>query len=168
MTDRELFARLKILIVDDSAEMRNVLAALLESMGVGAILSAASGEKGLELFCSEAPDLIITDGSMRPMDGYELTRRVRNGECPNGNGDCHDRDVPVLMISGHVGPEMVRLARDNGVTDYIGKPIMAATLYERVLAAVSKPIHIVETKAYRGPSPRRRLVPHMSIDPLSE
>lgn len=165
MTDRELFAKLKILIVDDSAEMRNVLTALCESMGVGTVLSASSGEQGLKLFCAEAPDLIITDASMRPMDGYELTRSVRNGECPQG--DCGDRDVPVMMISGHVGPEMVRLARDNGVTDYIGKPITAAMLYERILAAVSKPIHIVETKAYRGLSPTRRLVPRIS-DTFSE
>ncbi|KAB7739497.1 response regulator [Parvibaculum sedimenti] len=167
MTDRELFAKLKILIVDDSAEMRSVLAALCESMGVGAILSASSGEQGLKLFCAEAPDLIITDGSMRPMDGYELTRSVRSGECREDGTESCDRDVPVLMISGHVGPEMVRLARDNGVTDYIGKPITAAVLYERILAAVSKPIHIVETKAYRGPSPTRRLVPRIS-DTFSE
>lgn len=167
MTDRELFASLKILIVDDSAEMRNVLVALLETMGVGTILSAASGTEGLSLFCAQAPDLIITDGTMRPMDGYELTRRVRNGECADDGVERCNRDVPVLMISGHIGQEMVRLARDNGVTDYIGKPITAAMLYERILAAIAKPIHIVETGAYRGPSPTRRLVPRIS-DTFSE
>jgi len=168
MTTDELFAKLRVLIVDDSAEMRNLLVALLETMGFSDILCAASGEQGLRMFCDGKPDLIITDGTMRPMDGYEMTRRVRAGECPADSADCGDRDLPVLMISGHVGKDIVRHARDNGVTDYIAKPVTAETLYESILAAVSKPIHIVETKTYRGPSPTRRLVPRQSTGPLSE
>jgi len=168
MTSDELFTALKVLIVDDSIEMRNLLVALLESMGFAGILCAASGEEGLRMFCERRPDLIITDGNMRPMDGYEMTRRVRSGESLTEGEEVCDRDVPVLMISGHVADEAVKLARDTGVTDYIVKPITAETLYERVLAAVSKPIHIVETKTYRGPSPTRRLIPRISDGPLSE
>lgn len=168
MSGDSLFAALRVLIVDDSAEMRNLLVALLDSMGFSGTLCAASGEEGLRMFCERQPDLIITDGSMRPMDGYEMTRRVRGGECLTKGEEVCDRDVPVLMISGHVGAEAVKLARDNGVTDYIVKPVTAETLYERVLAAVSKPIHIVETKTYRGPSPTRRLIPRISDGPLSE
>ncbi len=167
MTKDELFAKLKVLIVDDSAEMRNLLVALLQSMGFAEIFCAASGEAVLRVFCDESPDLIITDGSMRPMDGYEMTRRVRAGDC-HGGENCDNRDVPVLMISGHVGDDIVRLARDTGVTDYIVKPVTAETLYESILSAVSKPIHIVETGSYRGPSPKRRLVPRISGETLSE
>jgi two-component system, chemotaxis family, chemotaxis protein CheY len=157
-----LFAKLRVLIVDDSVEMRNLLVALLQSMGFTDIFCAASGKEGLRVFCDRNPDLIITDGSMRPMDGYEMTRRVRAGDCPVGDGNCGDRDVPVLMISGHADEDIVKLARDNGVTDYIVKPVTAETLYESILSAVSKPIHIVETGNYRGPSPKRRLLPRIS------
>ena len=59
-------------------------------------------------------------------------------------------------------PDIVRWARDGGVTDYIVKPVTAELLLTRVLAAISNPVHIVETATYRGPSPRRRLVPHQA------
>lgn len=167
MTKDRLFAKLKVLVVEDSTEMKNLLVALLQSMGFAEIFCAVNGESGLRVFCDERPDLIITDGSMRPMDGYEMTRRVRAGDC-SGSGNCGDRDVPVVMISGHVGEEIVRFARDNGVTDYVVKPVTAETLYESILSAVSRPIHIVETGSYRGPSPKRRLVPRISGKAISE
>jgi PleD family two-component response regulator len=61
------------------------------------------------------------------------------------------------MLSGHMGPEIVARARDEGVTDYIVKPVTPELLYERVMEAVSKPVHLVETPTWRGPSPTRRL-----------
>lgn len=146
----ELLRSLRVLIVEDSGEMRRLLVALLASMGIGDVACAASGHDGLALFAAGEFDVIITDGDMRPMDGHEMTRCIR--ALSDGS------DIPVLMISGHVGQEIVRRARDGGVTDYIVKPVTAELLYERILAAVSTPIHIVETKTYRGPSPTRRLV----------
>lgn len=146
----ELLRSLRVLIVEDSGEMRRLLVALLAGMGIGDVACAASGHEGLALFAAGAFDVIVTDGTMRPMDGYEMTRCIR--ALRDG------ADIPVLMISGHVGKEIVRRARDDGVTDYIAKPVTAELLYERILAAVSTPIHIVETKSYRGPSPTRQLV----------
>jgi FixJ family two-component response regulator len=64
------------------------------------------------------------------------------------------------MLSGHGEPDIVEWARDEGVTDYIIKPVTAELLYERIIAAIAKPLHIIETATYRGPSPRRRLVVH--------
>lgn len=149
----EFFHKLKVLIVDDSAEMRRLLKALLESMGVTEIVEARDGAKGLDAFASHRPDIIITDGAMQPMDGYEMTRLVRAA----GNAEGANPDVPILMISGHVGRENVVHARDQGVTDYLAKPLSASMLYEAIIAAVSKPIHFVEKPGYRGPSPKRSL-----------
>lgn len=155
----ELFASLKVLVVDDSPEMRRLLTALLDVMGIGEVICASDGIAGLRLFSEHAPDLVITDGTMQPMDGYEMTRAIRalrNPDDPPGHGG----DVPVLMLSGHMGADIVARARDEGVTDYIVKPVTPALLYERLLEAVSKPVHVVETPTYRGPSPTRRLVAH--------
>jgi two-component system chemotaxis response regulator CheY len=149
----ELFQKLKVLVVEDSAEMRRLLSALLESMGIDQIVEAHDGMKGLAAFAEHRPDIIITDGAMQPMDGYEMTRRVRAA----GSVDGANPDVPILMISGHIGRENVVHARDQGVTDYIAKPLSASLLYEAILAAVSKPIHFVEKPGYRGPSPKRKL-----------
>lgn len=151
--DEEFFRRLKILVVEDSAEMQRLLVALLESMGVAQVKVAHDGERGLAAFAAERPDIIITDGAMVPMDGYEMTRRIRAAE----SGAGANPDVPILMISGHIGRENVSHARDQGVTDYLAKPLSATVLYEAIVAAVSKPIHFVEKPGYRGPSPRRSL-----------
>lgn len=154
----ELLRALRILVVDDSADMRRLLVALLASMGIGETTCAASGEEGLALFTERPFDLVITDGQMQPMDGYEMTRRIRALTGSKSNG----ADIPLLMISGHCDKETIARARDEGVTDYIVKPVTAELLYERVLAAVSRPIHVVEMDGYRGPSPKRRLVPHVA------
>ena len=151
--DPDFFRKLKVLVVEDSAEMQRLLVALLDSMGVGQVIVARDGEKGLAAFAGERPDIIVTDGAMVPMDGYEMTRRIRAAEA---GGDANP-DVPILMISGHVGRENVSHARDQGVTDYLAKPLSASTLYEAIVAAVSKPIHFVEKPGYRGPSPKRSL-----------
>lgn len=151
--DPEFFRRLKVLVVEDSAEMQRLLTALLASMGIGHVVVARDGEKGLAAFAAENPDIIVTDGAMTPMDGYEMTRRIR----ASGAGDAANPDVPILMISGHVGRENVAHARDQGVTDYLAKPLSAEMLYEAIVAAVSRPIHFVEKPGYRGPSPRRGL-----------
>jgi CheY-like chemotaxis protein len=167
-----LFSRLTILVVEDSANMRDLLTALLKTMGIGTIHCAPDGESGLKLFGEIAPDLVITDGMMQPMTGYAMTRAIRKlRAAPGTSGDIAARqgsDVPVLMLSGHDEPDIVEWARNEGVTDYIVKPVTPELLYERVLSAISAPIHVVETKTYRGPSPRRRLIPHGSDLPTPQ
>jgi CheY-like chemotaxis protein len=151
--DEDFFRKLKILVVEDSPEMQRLLVALLESMGVVHIAVERDGEKGLAAFAARHPDIIITDGAMVPMDGYEMTRRIRAAEA-GGNAN---PDVPILMISGHAGRENVTHARDQGVTDYLTKPLSADTLYEAIVAAVSKPVHFLDKPGYRGLSPKRSL-----------
>ena len=158
----EFFHRLKVLVVEDSAEMRRLLDALLRSMGVIHVILAQDGARGLAAFAAERPDIIITDGSMKPMDGYELTRRIRASD----RGAEANPDVPILMISGHVDHAFVTHARDQGVTDYLVKPLLADVLYQAIVAATSTPIHFVETPSYRGPSPRRSLEARRPEPPL--
>lgn len=155
--DAELFAGLKVLLVEDSGEMRRMLVALLEAMGIGEVICAPNGHAGLKLFAECAPDIVITDGAMQPMDGYEMTRAIRAMRAPD-NAPGQGTDIPVLMLSGQMGPEIVARARDEGVTDYIVKPVTPELLYERLVEAVTRPMHVVETANYRGPSPTRRLI----------
>lgn len=153
LANPDFFRRLKVLIVEDSGEMRRLLTALLETMGVTDIVETRDGESGLVAFAEHKPDIIITDGAMVPMDGYEMTRAIRGA----GDADGANPDVPILMISGHIGRDRISEARDQGVTDYLEKPLSADVLYEAIVAAVSKPIHFVEKPGYRGPSPTRSL-----------
>jgi len=148
MTETSL-APLKILIVEDSEQMRILLLALLEAMSITDILIAEDGEKGLALYMETAPDIVITDGAMTPMDGYELTNRIRTApENPNPY-------VPIIMLSGHLEKKHVEKARASGVTEYLAKPVSWQTLYERLVAIVSNPSFFVRTPTYLGPDRRR-------------
>tara|TARA_R110000868_G_scaffold25433_8_gene99343 strand:+ start:3367 stop:3873 length:507 start_codon:yes stop_codon:yes gene_type:complete len=155
-----LLAGLKVLVVEDSTTMRDLVVALLNSMGIADVTCAEDGDAGLEYFAHATPDLVITDGMMSPMTGYAMTSAIRALSDDTATGDYKRSDVPVLMLSGHSEPDIVRWARDEGVTDYIVKPVSPALFYERVLAAISNPTHIVETATFRGPSPRRTLPVH--------
>src|SRR5439155_14661234 len=66
----------KILIVDDTVHNVKMLADLLAAKGY-AIVTAASGQEGLEKVEAEQPDLVLLDVMMPGMDGYEVCRRIR-------------------------------------------------------------------------------------------
>ncbi len=78
-----------LLIVDDNAELREVLATVLRYAGYR-ITSAADGEGGWEAFCGSSFDGLITDYEMPGMDGLALIRRIRAGSI----------EFPVILISG--------------------------------------------------------------------
>lgn len=148
MTETSL-APLRILIVEDSEQMRSLLEALLEAMSITDILIAEDGEKGLALYMETAPDIVITDGAMAPMDGYELTNRIRTAP------DNPNPYVPIIMLSGHLEKKHVEKARASGVTEYLAKPVSWQTLYERLVSIISNPSFFIRTPTYLGPDRRR-------------
>ncbi|MEQ9143607.1 MAG: response regulator [Parvibaculaceae bacterium] len=141
---------LRILIVEDSAQMCELLCVLLEAMGITDVFVAHDGEEGYALFLEHVPDIIITDGAMSPIDGYELTDRIRK------NPDNPNPYVPIIMLSGHLEEERVERARATGVTEYLAKPVSSDTLYERLTSIVSSPYYFVRTPTYLGPDRRRK------------
>ena len=66
----------KILIVEDSEEIRDSLAGRLQCSGFAVVL-AASGKTGVELAQTEKPDLVLMDMNMPEMDGYEASRQIK-------------------------------------------------------------------------------------------
>jgi len=82
--------RNKILIVDDDAGVREVLANLLRRSGYR-VSCANNGEAGWEALCAESFDALITDHAMPRLTGLDLLRRVRTGTL---------NALPVILISG--------------------------------------------------------------------
>jgi CheY-like chemotaxis protein len=144
------FETLKALIVEDNAHMRSLLRALLHSIGIKEIAEAANGQSALTLLRERRSDLILTDLAMKPMDGLEFTRRVRNDEqSPNPF-------VPIIMITGHTEKHRVEAARDAGVTEFLAKPITANNLFSRIAEIVERPRAFVRSNNYFGPDRRRQ------------
>jgi len=112
----------KIVVVEDIADARNMLVALLEADDYE-VLSAADGQAGLELILRERPDLAIVDIGLPKMDGYEVAKHVRASIAPEaltlvalsgyGQESDHDRalaagfDVHLVKPLNHSRLEMI-------------------------------------------------------------
>ena len=123
----------RILLVDDELLVREELGAILEELGY-AVITAADGEEGLELFRRERPDMVITDVRMPRRDGLSLAMTIRS-EAPA---------VPVTIITGHGTEDMAIKALRAGVTDFVKKPVRLEDLnaaLARMDAALMGPSH---------------------------
>src|SRR5687768_10737876 len=104
-----------ILVVDDLAANRKVLATLLRSQG-HRLLEAGDGDTALAAVRADPPHLVITDVLMPMMDGYEFVRQLRLDPAI-----CH---VPVVYYTAHYGElEGQALALSNGVSHVLTKPV---------------------------------------------
>ncbi len=143
------FSVLTAMFVDDSPYMRRLIHDLLIAMGFGKVVTASDGESALALYKDEVPDILITDASMQPMDGYEFVQRIRTDP---SNPNLY---IPIIMLSGHVEMANIERARDNGVTEYLAKPVSATSLHQRVVSVIEQPRQFVKVGKYFGPDRRR-------------
>ena len=112
-----------ILVVDDSATVRKLIAGKLEKCG-HEVYCAADGVEALEQLDSVVPDLILLDITMPRMDGYQVCKVIRSKEST--------KDIPVVMISGKDGFFDKVRGRMAGTTGYITKPFGPETLMKAV------------------------------------
>ena len=142
------YEQLKALIVEDNPHMRTLLKTLLHALGVKTVYEAADGDAGLEIMRACKPDFILTDLSMKPVDGLEFTRQVR--------ADKDNPYVPIIMVTGHTEKARIMAARDAGVTEILAKPITVQNLMRRIAQVADKPRAFVRSNDYFGPDRRRR------------
>jgi CheY-like chemotaxis protein len=139
-----------VMVVEDNANMRNVLRTVLQLIGVGSIVTASDGREALELLRTRAVDILMVDWEMKPMDGLEMIRAIRMVP------DHPNRFTPVIMVSAHSEVDRVRQARDAGVNEFLVKPISAKRVMERLIDVIEKPRQYVKSRSYFGPDRRRR------------
>ncbi len=113
----------RILAVDDSSDNLFLVQTILEDKGYKVSL-AESGHEALAQIEKEPPDLILLDVMMPGMDGYEVTRRVRQGHQRLGF-------IPILLITAHQQSSVVE-GLDAGADDFIRKPVDMDELLARV------------------------------------
>jgi DNA-binding NtrC family response regulator len=103
--------RIKILVIDDDESLRRVLEYNLAQEGY-AVLTASSGEQGLELLKKEGADLVLTDVRMAGMDGLQVLERARK----------LDPAIQVIILTAFGTIEMAVEAMKAGAFHYISKP----------------------------------------------
>jgi len=102
----------KILLIDDEEVILRVLSMSLKSDGHD-VVTADCGEKGLEVFEEESPQIVLTDIKMPGMDGLEVLRRIK----------ALKPEVEVIIITGHGDIDAAIEALQNGASDFINKPV---------------------------------------------
>ena len=119
-------ANSKIMVVDDDANICELLRLYLEKEGFDPVI-APNGVKALELFDSEKPDLILLDVMLPDIDGFTLCRTIRKKDM-----------VPIVFLTAKGSEEDILWGYGLGCDDYIVKPFSLATLYAKILAILRR------------------------------
>ena len=112
----------RVLIIDDSKEIRDFLAEYILEPKDFEVLSAVDGLMGLEMAIAERPDLIIIDQQMPQMTGMQVLQKLREREV----------SIPSILMTGKGSEEIAVAAFRMGIRDYIIKPIDAEELSESI------------------------------------
>ncbi len=113
----------RALVVDDSLTMRKVLGRLLEREGYEVLL-AKDGMDAMEILQATVPDIILTDIEMPRMDGFGLSRNIRD--------DQRFTNTPLIMISSRTADKHQNMAKEIGVNAFFGKPVQDEELVAKM------------------------------------
>ncbi len=120
-------AQKRVLIIENSPEIRQLLAeSVLEPNGYRPIV-AMDGEEGLRLALEEHPDLIILDTQLPKMNGIEVLGALQQ----------RDIDIPVIFAAVRESPEVVVQAFRLGARDYVIKPFDPQEMQEAIQRALA-------------------------------
>jgi two-component system chemotaxis response regulator CheY len=117
----------KILIVDDSATVRQTVSITLDKNGYKS-LSAVDGQDALKVLEKEVVDMVITDLNMPNLDGFGLTKELRNGS--------KTRFTPIIILTTETDSDMKAKGREVGASGWIEKPFQAINLIKVVRMAL--------------------------------
>lgn len=117
---------MKILIIEDEANIVEVIRLYLEQAGYG-VISASDGIAGLESHAREHPDLVILDLMLPGLEGMEVCRRIRNWA-----------NTPILILTARQGEEDRIIGLESGADDYLIKPFSPRELVSRVKAILRR------------------------------
>lgn len=121
--ERAAIKKPRILVVDDSLTMRKVLGRLLEREGYK-VQVAKDGMDAMDMLQVNSPDVILTDIEMPRLDGFGLSRNIRD--------DARTANTPLIMISSRTADKHKNLAKEIGVDAFFGKPVQDEALLEKI------------------------------------
>lgn len=119
--------KLKVTIVDDDRDTRELLSVALESEGFE-VTAAANGLRLIASLQLNRPDVILLDVNMSWIDGFELCRAVKKNE--------GFRDIPVIFVSGRSSSEDLARGKEVGASAYFVKPLDLDALIARIRTLV--------------------------------
>jgi DNA-binding response OmpR family regulator len=112
-----------ILIVEDDPLLRHAFRLLLEDAGYD-VLEAGTADEAVRTAYDAAPQLVILDLGLPDRSGLEVARELTTAEAT--------RHVPIVALTGRVGPDEQRACFEAGCSDYLAKPVEPRELLRRV------------------------------------
>jgi signal transduction histidine kinase/ActR/RegA family two-component response regulator len=119
---------LKLLVVDDESDTRELLATVLENEGA-LVIAVASASEALDVLGPDSPDILISDIAMPGENGYVLLEKLRQLEQSQGR-----TPMPAIALTAYARDEDRKLAMEAGFQLHLSKPIDS----EKLLTAISE------------------------------
>jgi two-component system phosphate regulon response regulator PhoB len=119
----------RVLIVDDDPDIRDVVSAMLEAVGL-AVVAVESGEDAFERLHAEPFDLVVLDWNLPGISGLDLCRSLRRDPALGA--------VPVLFLTAHAASQDLVEAFAIGADDYVVKPFRAPELGARIFSLLRR------------------------------
>jgi len=113
----------KVLVIEDNADNLRLITYALKRAGYE-VVSAGTGEEGIDLAIKERPYFIVMDINLPGIDGIEATRRIRSSEI--------DGKIPIIAITSYAMMGDREKATEAGCNGYIEKPIDPLIVMERI------------------------------------
>ena len=123
---------MKILVVDDSMIMRNIIKNILAEKHIedSEIMEAPDGKAAFDILDHNKIDLLFLDWNMPELNGIELVKILRMMD--------KYRDLPILMVTAEAAKYNVLEAVKEGVTDYIVKPVTGTMILKKIESYLKK------------------------------
>lgn len=125
-TFRQRLQGIKVLVVEDDEDSRELLCELLNFAGAR-VLGAQSTPDALDAIGSFGPDVLVSDIGLPREDGYVLIRKVRALEESRGTGP-----LPAIALTGYSQREHVERARAAGYQAHVAKPVDPELLVDAI------------------------------------
>jgi two-component system phosphate regulon response regulator PhoB len=119
-----------ILVAEDEPQTAQLIEFKLKQQGY-AVTIVSNGEQALKMVGVARPSLIVLDGMMPVMDGFEVLRRLKE--------DAKSRAIPVIMLTARSRERDVVTGLELGASDYIVKPFSPTELVARVRKVLGEP-----------------------------
>ncbi|MFY9244083.1 MAG: response regulator [Polaribacter sp.] len=126
---------MKVLAIDDQKLVLIPLASRLKELGYE-VLTETNANKGIELYNSFQPDLVIVDINMPMISGMEVVKYIR---------ETKKSSTPIMVLSGNTDDDIITEGFDLGINDYMKKPLSLVEVCARVKRLIGVPVSDTKT-----------------------
>lgn len=117
----------KVLIADDERPVAAGLQGQLEALGYDVVAVVDDGQRAIEVCRRQLPDVVMMDIEMPGLDGLSAARQI-----------AEDPGTPVIILTAHGHPNLVDQAVQDGVIQYLLKPVTSPSLHAAIQTAVAR------------------------------